>query len=136
MRSTTDPAARVLYWHGLWLTIGWLLVIAVILLSLIKSPVSLPYPQSDKSGHLVAYGLLMYWFAQLYSKCVRRLAIALALLALGCTLELVQLTVGRYFEYADMVANGLGISLGWLLSPPRSPHLLSKVEAWFLQKEP
>lgn len=134
MRITTDPEARLLYWHGLWLTIGWLLVVAVILLSLIKSPVSLPYPQGDKSGHLLAYGVLMFWFAQVYAKRANRLGIALALLLLGCTLEIVQLTVDRYFEYADMLANAVGILLGWLVSPPRSPHLLSKVEACLLRK--
>lgn len=124
-----------MYWRPLWLIVGWLLVAAVILLSLIKLPVSLPHAQGDKSGHVLAYLVLMFWFAQLYAARARRVAIAIALLVLGCGLEVVQHAVGRDFEYADMLADGLGISLGWLAAPPRTPHVLSRVERCFLGRQ-
>jgi VanZ family protein len=128
------PATGFLYWRRVWLAVGWLLVVAVILLSLIRLPLDLPHAQGDKSGHVVAYAVLMFWFAQLYAAGARRTAIAIALLVLGCGLEVVQSAVGRDFEYADMLANGLGIVLGWLAAPPRTPHLLARIEACFVAK--
>jgi hypothetical protein len=32
------------------------------------------------------------------------------------------------FEYADMVADCVGIVLGWMVSPPRTPNLLERIE--------
>lgn len=135
MSFPADHAAGgFLYWRRLWLVVGWLLVTAVILLSLIKIPVSLPHAQADKSGHVLAYAVLMFWFAQLYVTGGARIRAALALLLLGCGLEVVQHTVGRDFEYADMLADAVGVLLGWVAAPPRTPHLLSRVEACFLRK--
>lgn len=137
MKSPADHAARsLLRWRPLWLVLGGLLVATVVLLSVVRLPVTLPPAQADKSGHVLAYAVLMFWYGQLYARRGHRLVIAAGLFLLGCGLEVVQQAVGRDFEYADMFADAVGILLGWLASPPRTPHLLSYIETCFVRKMP
>jgi len=96
------------------LAIGWALVAAIIVLSLMHSPPKIDVEQGDKLGHFVAYGSLMFWFAQLYAGRRSRLAYALGFIAMGVLLEFVQGAVGyRQFELMDMFANAVGVLLGW-----------------------
>lgn len=104
----------------LWTLGGWLQVLAVIGFSLLPSPPQADLPHWDKLNHLVAYALLMFWFAQLTAQWLR---LAAALLALGGVLELAQgLTGHREASVLDMLANVLGIALGaalaWRLPNP------------------
>jgi hypothetical protein len=49
--------------------------------------------------------------------------------ALGIALEFVQgWTDYRTFEVADMVADALGVAVGWALAPPRLPNFLQLIE--------
>ena len=94
------------------------MVAAVVWGSLTPSP---PAAGNDKVGHFVVYGVLMFWFAQLYA---RRLPFAAGFIALGIALEFAQGWLGyRSFELYDMLANGAGVLLGWggalLLRKPR-----------------
>ena len=51
----------------------------------------------------------------------------------GIGLEFEQgLTDYRTFEVQDMVADAMGVLVGWIAAPPRSPHLIRFVEARFL----
>ena len=95
--------------------LGWLLVAAIVWLSLTPSPpeIELHIDQVDKLEHLTAYGSLMFWFAQLYVRNPVRLAYAAGFIALGVALEFVQAHVGRDFELADMAADAAGVALGW-----------------------
>jgi VanZ family protein len=114
-----------------WVAIGWLLVVTVIVLSLVRQGVSLPGEESDKLGHFLAYSTLMFWFAQIYSLARTRLVIAVALALMGVGLEIAQGFTGyRTFEYADMAANTVGVIGGWLLAPPRTANVLMLVERW------
>ena len=64
----------------------------------------------------------MLWFSLLYRSGRARLAYGLGFVALGVLLEFIQGTLGyRSFEVADMVANTLGVLLGWAgaLAGPR-----------------
>lgn len=116
--------------HTLWLSIGWALVLFVVYLSLTPHPISIPAEHGDKVGHLAAYAALMLWFAQIYSHVTRRLTLAGALVALGIALEFAQLfTATRTFEIADMLADGVGVAIGWLVAPPRTINFLSRAEA-------
>jgi VanZ family protein len=116
--------------HTLWLWIGWALVLFVVYLSLTPEPISIPVEQGDKIGHLVAYAVLMLWYAQLYSSANGRLMLAGAFVALGIGLEFAQLfTDTRTFEIADMLADGVGVAIGWLVGPPRTINFLGRVEA-------
>jgi VanZ family protein len=95
------------------LALGWILVAVVIWLSVTPSPPSIDVDQGDKLGHLVAYGTLMFWFAQLYVRSAVRLRYALGFIGLGIALEFVQGHIGRDFEVADMAADAFGVALGW-----------------------
>ena len=46
--------------------VGWALVGAILWLSLTPQPPHVDFEQSDKVGHFIAYGGLMFWFCQLY----------------------------------------------------------------------
>ena len=60
---------------------------------------------------MVAYGVLMAWFCQLYRT---RIYYAAVFILMGIVLEIIQGQLGyRSFEVADMFANALGVLLGW-----------------------
>lgn len=125
MNSRTFP----LKWLALWVAMGASLAAAVVYLSLAPVSISLPSPYGDKLAHVALYATLMFWLLQIYDGRHRRVAIALALLALGCALEVIQGYTGyRSFEYADMAANAIGVAAGWLAAPPRMPNMLLRVE--------
>ena len=101
-------------YRGYWLAGGWLVCAAIVWLSLMPSPPSVAFEYSDKLGHFVAYGALMYWFCQLYASRTARLGYAIGFAAMGIALEFIQGALGyRSFEVADMGANALGVLLGW-----------------------
>ena len=95
---------------------GWGWAAAIIWLSLTPSPPEVDIAYSDKLGHLAGYGLLMFWFTQLYVARARRIAHAAIFLAMGVGLEFLQAALGtRSYEIPDMYANTLGVALGWAL---------------------
>ena len=97
-----------------WLAVGWAMVAAIVWLSLTPSPPKVDFEQSDKVGHFLAYGGVMFWFAQLYVERKARLGYAAGFVALGVALEFVQGWTGyRDFELYDMAADGIGVALGW-----------------------
>ncbi|MGA7983803.1 MAG: VanZ family protein [Burkholderiales bacterium] len=101
----------------LWLAIGWAMVAAIVVGSVMHSPPSLGFEQSDKLEHLGGYGLVMFWFCQIYAARRVRLGYALGFAALGIALEFVQGWLGyRDFEVADMIADAAGVALGWGLA--------------------
>jgi len=98
----------------LWLAVGWAMVAAIVVGSVMHSPPSLGLEQGDKLEHLGSYGLVMFWFCQLYYARRARLAYALGFAALGVALEFVQGWLGyRDFELADMLADAAGVAFGW-----------------------
>lgn len=115
---------------ALWLMTGWMLIAAIIYLSLANlSGVPLHVENGDKYGHIAAYAAVMFWFMQIYEDTRSRLTIAAGLLAMGIALEFAQAWTGyRTFERADMIADSVGIAIGWLVSPPRTQNLLDRVE--------
>jgi len=114
-----------------FLTIGFAGVVVVTVGSLIPSPPDLiPLENGDKGEHFLAYGGLMFWFAQVYVRLPARARVATLLLALGIGLEYVQGWTGwREFSYADMGADAIGVALGWLAAPPRTRNLLTLADA-------
>ena len=100
------PLPWLLFGLGLLGLVAWLSLGGIFVLS----------PRYDKYGHLFAYALLMFWFGQLLRSHWHRLMLFLFLLVLGALLELLQKQGGIHrFDYADMVANGVGAFCGWLL---------------------
>jgi len=117
-----------LRWMVWWRALGYALVAIVIWLSLTPQPPELHVEQGDKLQHVVAYGALMLWFAQLHAGRARAGA-ALALVVLGVALEGVQgLTGYRSFDVIDMAANTAGVVLGLAAGPPRLPNVLRLFE--------
>jgi len=100
-----------------WLAIGWILAGTIIWLSLTPAPPHIDVEQGDKLGHFLAYGTLMYWFCLLYKRRATRIAYAILWIAMGVGLEFVQRALGyRTFEVYDMIANALGVLIGWALA--------------------
>ena len=96
------------------LAIGWALVAVIWWLSLTPQPPHIDFEQSDKVGHFLAYGSVMFWFCFLYRSPRARLAYAVGFIAMGIAIEFIQGWTGyRDFEVYDMVADALGVVLGW-----------------------
>ncbi len=124
-----------LKYFRLWLVMGWLIVAAVIFLSLItKVPINVPIQFSDKVGHVIAYAVLMGWFVQLFRNRGVLLLHAVLLVGMGVGLEFAQEYRSRHFEYADMAANTVGVLFGLslLFTPLRT--LLLRFEGRFLNR--
>lgn len=105
---------KILGWS--WLGLGLIWVSAIFYMSLTPHP---PQPMqfwgADKLQHALTYCLLMLWFCQVYRQLKSRLVLAMALLAMGISIEYLQRETGyRLFEYADMLANASGVVVGWV----------------------
>ena len=97
--------------------LGWAWLAAIVWLSLTPSPPTVDFAESDKVGHFIAYGGLMFWFSMLYVKRAPRIAYAAGFIAMGVGLEFVQRWLGyRSFELLDMAANTIGVLLGLALA--------------------
>lgn len=115
----------------LWLTIGYALVALVVFLSLTSSPVDLElgFPLQDKLFHALAYFTLMAWFSQIYHHRFQRNMIAVVFVLMGVTLEYLQgFDPNRYFEIADMIANSIGVALGFSVALTSAKNILVRVE--------
>ena len=125
-KSREQPQLR---FHKTWLWSGWGIAVIIIFLSLYPHQFSSVGNVLDKLEHVLAYAVLMLWFANLHLSRIPRLGYAIGFLAMGIALEFIQRWTGyRSFEVADMLADALGIITGWLLSPPRLPSLLLFLE--------
>jgi VanZ family protein len=109
MNLITAPALR----HT-WVGIGWFGVALLLFLSLTPRSPEISGHYGDKIGHVLAYALLTYWWAQFLVTSRARCGLATALMLLGVAIEHAQGWTGwRTFDYRDMLADGLGIALGW-----------------------
>jgi len=103
-----------MYWRGLWLV----LLIAISYLALSPVPPRTLDTGWDKANHLLAFGSLAfsgYW--SLSAPRARWLGLPLLLLGYGGLIEILQLQVpGRSGEWADLLADSLGIAVGLLVA--------------------
>lgn len=115
----------ILHLDKLWLSLGWLLIVLTVFLSLMPSlPQVMDFNQGDKLEHLLAYTILMLWFAQIFKRRLH-LRVGLGFIAMGISLELLQGLSGyRAFEYSDILANTTGVFFGWLLAKTRMANCL------------
>ena len=116
-----------LHYRVCWQAIGLLLLLAVMALSLL--PISQPLPVSggDRIGHLLAYGVLMYWWGMVQP--ASRLHWLLMLAGLGLALEGIQgLLPHRYLEWQDAVANLTGVLTGLVLLHTPLAGLLGRLD--------
>jgi hypothetical protein len=107
-------AARV---RAIWFALGIALIIAIWIVSLIPAPPALMGIQNeDKLHHALAYGGLMWWWGQLVPRVGTRVALAIAFASMGVAVEVAQGATGwRSFDTRDMVANTVGVAIGFAL---------------------
>jgi len=113
-----------------WLALGWALVAAVCLGSLVPGSSVPEIRLSDKLLHAGSYFLLMVWFAGLYPRG-RHVWIALVLFGLGLALDVLQsATATRMFEPRDVAANAAGILVAFALSFWLLEGWIQRMERW------
>ncbi len=111
----------------LWYLLGGLMLLTVGFVSLMPVP---DVGVSDKVSHLVTYFLLAGWFSLIAANRVSLGWTIAGLLAYGILLELLQgMTVYRYAEWGDVLANASGTMAGILLYFSPLPRLLIVVDS-------
>jgi len=111
----------------LFLVFGFVLLAAVMYLSLSTTVLELPGDSNGRLAHVGAYALMMFWFTRIYRGARSALIIGAGLLALGVLIEFLQGYGGhRDFEYADMAADAVGIALGWAAGWPLAMSRLAE----------
>jgi VanZ family protein len=120
---------RELRYGNLWQTIGYLIILSIIVLSLIPNPEKLtPFSASDKVLHIIAYAVSMFWFGLCFRRD-RLYIIGIFLVILGIIIEVVQGQTGyRTMSLYDIFANITGIVIGLLLSFSRLSLTLHYIE--------
>jgi VanZ family protein len=113
IRAVAEHQDRLIL-RRLFIAIGWALVGVILWLSLTPQPPHVDFESSDKVGHFIAYGSVMFWFCQIYRGTRSRIAYAAGFIAMGIAIEFLQRATGyRSFEVMDMVADAIGVLLGW-----------------------
>ncbi|MCU0356920.1 MAG: hypothetical protein MUE95_05020 [Cyclobacteriaceae bacterium] len=90
-----------------------LLLIAITALSLFPLPELPKVPGNDKTHHLLAYATLA--FPVSYVKPKHYLWVLFSFLLWSGLIEMIQPYVNRYGEWLDLLANGCGIIIGFLV---------------------
>jgi len=128
--ATSDDRPR---FRAAWLALGWALVAAVVVGSLLPSASVPALHLWDKLEHLAAYGVLAFVFAGALGRA-RWQPVLWGLLALGAGLEVAQglAGAGRGADPWDMVANTLGVITGLGLAIRVPGGWCRRVEARFL----
>ena len=117
----------------IWISLGATIIAAIWLLSLIPHPPHIGFEGEDKVGHVVAYGVMMLWWSQILIRSRNHLIIAAAFVAMGILIEFVQRWTGwRTFEVADMIADAIGVALGWCIACTPAGSILVRFESAFL----
>ena len=122
--SVSQPALKL---AKLWYLLGGLMLLTVGFVSLMPVP---DVGVSDKVSHLLTYFLLAGWFSLIAASRVSLGWTIAGLLAYGILLELLQgMTVYRYAEWGDVLANASGTMAGILLYFSPLPRLLIIVDS-------
>jgi VanZ family protein len=118
--------------HRVWWVFGWLGLVITLVVSLMPSPFNESGAQTDKIVHLAGYGVLMFWWAQLIPQ--RRWRLAIAVVLFGILIEWLQgFTPTRQTDALDVLANSIGMLLGWLVAR-LSPNLPQGLSALFASR--
>lgn len=100
-----------------WFVLGWVFVIAAMVLSLMPlQQITMP-SWNDKFEHAMGYLLLTLWFCGLYQR-QRYWVVALWMFAMGILVEILQgmMHLGRQADIRDIYADILGIGLAVFLA--------------------
>jgi hypothetical protein len=104
-------------WLRPWLSLFALSLLGVLALALQPAGGGADwFPQADKLRHAAAFAVL--WSLGWRAGCAPGLALACGLLAFGMGLEVAQsFTVDREASAWDVLADAVGIAVGWYLLP-------------------
>lgn len=123
---------RELRWRGFWLAVVAALVVVITWLCLRPSSGGDQwFTGVDKLQHAAAFlGLAGLMLALVERR--RYAAVCAALLAFGGAIEIAQylMPYGRSAEWADLVADGVGIALGLVVSLAIRRSWLQVIEGW------
>ena len=101
----------------LWILAFIICLVSVLSLALMKHPPNLMDTGWDKGNHVLAFAVLT--FLGRMSFPTQRLRLLLGLLAYGVLVENLQFMTGyRFSEYQDLLADVVGMALGYLLAMP------------------
>ncbi len=111
------PAEAVLRHKNIWQSIAYIIILAIIVLSLMPNPDRLtPFSASDKLMHTLAYAVAMLWFGLCFNRN-KLFIIGGGLVLLGIVLEFIQGQTGyRTMSLNDIIANCVGVFAGLLIS--------------------
>ena len=85
---------------------------AVLVLALMPSPPQAITTGWDKSNHMLAFGVMTWLGCKAFPQ--RGVPLLLGLLAYGVLIEILQsYTPNRSAEWLDLLADGVGVFLGW-----------------------
>lgn len=119
-----------------WLAMGCLILITGLVVALLPGSTVMPLSISDKLLHAGAFAAFMVWFSGIFEP---RYAprIALALFGYGAMIEGLQSFTGfRTAELGDLVADGVGILIGWAVGAAGLRHWCSFLERWLVRPQP
>jgi VanZ family protein len=102
------------------------MVLVLIYFSLTPTPLDLD-GRADKYAHIAGYAVLMFWLVQIFPGGWSRMLLALVLLGFGIGIEVLQAYSGRELQRGDILANAIGIAVGWFAGPPRTFNVLSRL---------
>ncbi|MCV6825827.1 MULTISPECIES: VanZ family protein [Halocynthiibacter] len=113
-KQDTGPARKQRRAFVIWATVVLGCVIALLTLMPVSVPKSLP--GDDKLYHMLAFFGLTLPCAVIYPRALVRVVLAAVLY--GALIELIQPTVGRSREMADLIADTTGVFLGAAIGWP------------------
>jgi VanZ family protein len=104
-------------YRSLWWVLGVVLVVIVLVLSVLPNNALPTQGFNDKINHMLAYVAMTGWFCGLVLRA-RWWRVAVALSLVGIAVEIAQslMPFGREGDAVDLIANTLGIGIGWLLA--------------------
>ena len=92
----------------------WSCLLGVLVLSLMPPSPEMPTTGWDKSNHLLGFAMPMLLGRWAYAGRTR--AMVIGLMAFGALIEVLQsLTPYRFAEWADLLADGVGLFCGWAI---------------------
>ncbi|ALD91096.1 VanZ family protein [Cupriavidus gilardii] len=113
-RTPFRPSSSLTIGRSPWRLAFWLCLCAVLTLALMPPTTPMPTTGWDKSNHLLAFATLGVLGWRAYPS--RPWLVPIGLLVYGGLIEWLQsMTPYRSADAIDVLADGLGLALGWLL---------------------
>lgn len=105
----------------LWRWACWGCILVVLVLALMPAVPNMPTTGWDKSNHVLAFAVMAVLANRAYPH--RTIAVLLGLLAFGALIEVLQsFTPDHVADGQDLLADGVGLLVGWALSRIARSH--------------